>query len=310
MPNFFTDNHDIQFLLDYFDLHEIAAIQERETPNGNADYLPKMVVKYTVIHVGMFLLIGLLVFTGCDSPGCGSSGNFSSENVIPAGVTELPSFKNDLQETSTTFASESNSFGNSFQKAKPGDWTRYNMTDSMDFRMMGISNKKTGAVMNEVLSNDGRMVILRQTSTMTDSSGEQKTTTEESEIDLSKSDEEVARDMVKYLIENGEVPPGASYDILCVEKGEKINETITIGDKTYNCAIEPTTSTATLAGIPDIDSADIKQTCKIWRSSAVTVDGMVKYEMEMEMTIYYEDGASIEATMTRTLTLDIFGEGG
>ena len=41
MPNFFTDNHDIQFLLDYFDLHEIAAIQERETPNGNADYLPQ-----------------------------------------------------------------------------------------------------------------------------------------------------------------------------------------------------------------------------------------------------------------------------
>jgi hypothetical protein len=32
MPNFFTDNTDIQFLFDYFDLHEIAAIQERETP--------------------------------------------------------------------------------------------------------------------------------------------------------------------------------------------------------------------------------------------------------------------------------------
>jgi alkylation response protein AidB-like acyl-CoA dehydrogenase len=41
MPNFFTDNQDIQFLFDYFDLKEIAAIQERETPNGNADYLPK-----------------------------------------------------------------------------------------------------------------------------------------------------------------------------------------------------------------------------------------------------------------------------
>jgi hypothetical protein len=41
MPNFFTDNHDIQFLLDYFDLHEVAAIQERETPNGAADYVPR-----------------------------------------------------------------------------------------------------------------------------------------------------------------------------------------------------------------------------------------------------------------------------
>ncbi|GHT09558.1 acyl-CoA dehydrogenase [Planctomycetales bacterium] len=41
MPNFFTDNNDIQFLFDYFDLHELAAIQERETPNGNADYVPR-----------------------------------------------------------------------------------------------------------------------------------------------------------------------------------------------------------------------------------------------------------------------------
>ncbi len=41
MPNFFQDNKDIQFLLDYFDLREIAALQERETPNGNADYLPR-----------------------------------------------------------------------------------------------------------------------------------------------------------------------------------------------------------------------------------------------------------------------------
>ncbi|MDR3232335.1 MAG: acyl-CoA dehydrogenase family protein [Planctomycetaceae bacterium] len=41
MPNFFTDNQDIQFLFNYFDLKEVAAIQERETPNGNADYVPK-----------------------------------------------------------------------------------------------------------------------------------------------------------------------------------------------------------------------------------------------------------------------------
>jgi len=40
MPNFFTDNQDIQFLFDHLDLTEIAAIQERETPNGDADYLP------------------------------------------------------------------------------------------------------------------------------------------------------------------------------------------------------------------------------------------------------------------------------
>ncbi|MDR2346889.1 MAG: acyl-CoA dehydrogenase family protein [Planctomycetaceae bacterium] len=40
MPNFFLDNKDIQFLFNYFDLHEIAELQERETPNGNANYSP------------------------------------------------------------------------------------------------------------------------------------------------------------------------------------------------------------------------------------------------------------------------------
>ncbi len=42
MANFYTDNQDIQFLLrEYFDIKDIAAIQERETPNGDADYAPR-----------------------------------------------------------------------------------------------------------------------------------------------------------------------------------------------------------------------------------------------------------------------------
>ena len=41
MANFFSDNCDIQFLLDYYDMREIAALQERETPNGSADYVPR-----------------------------------------------------------------------------------------------------------------------------------------------------------------------------------------------------------------------------------------------------------------------------
>ncbi len=41
MPNYFSDNQDIQFLFDYFDLKEIAEIQERETPNGDADFVPE-----------------------------------------------------------------------------------------------------------------------------------------------------------------------------------------------------------------------------------------------------------------------------
>ena len=41
MANFFTDNQDVQFLLDYYDLKELAALQERETPNGDANYVPR-----------------------------------------------------------------------------------------------------------------------------------------------------------------------------------------------------------------------------------------------------------------------------
>ena len=41
MANFFEDNNDIRFLFDYFDMKEIAQLQERETPNGDADYLPR-----------------------------------------------------------------------------------------------------------------------------------------------------------------------------------------------------------------------------------------------------------------------------
>ena len=40
MANFFLDNQDIQFLFDHIDLEEIADIQEEDTRNGDADYVP------------------------------------------------------------------------------------------------------------------------------------------------------------------------------------------------------------------------------------------------------------------------------
>jgi len=43
MPNFFLDNQDILFQLDHLNLREIAEIQERNTPNGDADYLPESI---------------------------------------------------------------------------------------------------------------------------------------------------------------------------------------------------------------------------------------------------------------------------
>ncbi|MCL2306011.1 MAG: acyl-CoA dehydrogenase family protein [Planctomycetaceae bacterium] len=43
MPNFFLDNQDILFHLDHLNLREIAEIQERNTPNGDADYVPESI---------------------------------------------------------------------------------------------------------------------------------------------------------------------------------------------------------------------------------------------------------------------------
>lgn len=41
MSNFYLDNRDIRFYMDTLDLKSIAEIQELETPNGDADYLPE-----------------------------------------------------------------------------------------------------------------------------------------------------------------------------------------------------------------------------------------------------------------------------
>ncbi len=41
MPNFFLDNQDILFQFDHLNLREIAEIQERNTPDGEADYVPE-----------------------------------------------------------------------------------------------------------------------------------------------------------------------------------------------------------------------------------------------------------------------------
>ncbi len=40
MANFFLDNRDIQFLFEHIDLSELAKIQEEDTANGDADYVP------------------------------------------------------------------------------------------------------------------------------------------------------------------------------------------------------------------------------------------------------------------------------
>ena len=40
MANFFLDNKDMQFLFDHIDLKELARVQELDTVNGDADYVP------------------------------------------------------------------------------------------------------------------------------------------------------------------------------------------------------------------------------------------------------------------------------
>lgn len=58
MANFFTDNQDIQFLFDYFDLKDIAALQERETPNGDADYLPRSIDDVIDNYHNVLMIVG------------------------------------------------------------------------------------------------------------------------------------------------------------------------------------------------------------------------------------------------------------
>ncbi len=41
MANFFLDNDDIEFLFGYYDLKELARLQEVDTENGDADYVPR-----------------------------------------------------------------------------------------------------------------------------------------------------------------------------------------------------------------------------------------------------------------------------
>ena len=40
MANYFLDNEDIRFLFDYYDLGELARLQETDAENGDADYAP------------------------------------------------------------------------------------------------------------------------------------------------------------------------------------------------------------------------------------------------------------------------------
>ena len=40
MANYFLDNDDIRFLFDYYDLGELARLQETDAENGDADYVP------------------------------------------------------------------------------------------------------------------------------------------------------------------------------------------------------------------------------------------------------------------------------
>ncbi|MDO5309662.1 MAG: acyl-CoA dehydrogenase family protein [Planctomycetia bacterium] len=58
MANFYTDNKDIQFLFDYFNLEEIATLQERETPNGDADYLPRSIADVIDNYKQVLTIVG------------------------------------------------------------------------------------------------------------------------------------------------------------------------------------------------------------------------------------------------------------
>ena len=206
----------------------------------------------------------------------------------------------------------SNDLRSQLKKAKSGDWTKHNATSTMTMTVLGTVNAKTGesTVLEEVISNDGKMLRLRETTT----SGTEKGSNEII-IDMSQSLEEIAQSMFKQGLERGiySFPGDVAIKNLKIEFGKSTTDSISVAGKKYNCVVEPMTVTGTfvVAGNADFPGATANFTASGtgWRSPAVSIGGLVKSEMEMNMEMnVMEMKMNMKANMTQTL--DSFGKGG
>lgn len=170
--------------------------------------------------------------------------------------------------------------GHPLKDAKPGDWARYDMTAATD----GGSEKATLLV--EVLSNDGKRARLRMTTTTPGRWGSQ-TQENEMEVDLSKSQDELALSMLTEGI------PGVKKDGVKIERGKKTKETVQAAGQKFSCIVTP--YTVTMSGP---DGATITATGKTWTSKSAPVAGIVKEEGNVTIIAKTK---SETVTLTQTL---------
>ena len=161
------------------------------------------------------------------------------------------------------------------RKAKPGDWARYDVTVSGDGNLAprgGQTMKMTSVI--EVLSNDGKKVKLRTTTTNTERYGppEQK---HEWEVDLSKPEEEIVLSMLKGT------PFGDAIKNVKFERGKKTTkETEWAAGKEYNCIVVTTVLTGIVTR-DDGETAELTSTSKDWTSKTAPFTGTVRSDVNL-----------------------------
>jgi hypothetical protein len=115
---------------------------------------------------------------------------------------------------------------------------------------------------------------------------------DETEIDLSKSEEEFAL----FELSRVGLLPGASRNIQS-KKGSKTKETLLAAGRSIDCVVAPFTVTTNIT-LRDGETADLTFTDKKWTSKIVPVAGIVKQEMDVTAITRKE---TVKGSMTMTL---------
>jgi len=191
-----------------------------------------------------------------------------------------------------------NEWRTAFRTAKAGDWAEYETT----FSGFGVTERNKFKV--EVLSNNGKVVKLRTTTTVTvpEFDGRRRQEVEkdlsvDSEIDLSKSFEEIIRSQIREGFHSGlheslpaDMPFGERIGVHAVQsvldnfldnlkfeftEGRKTREKLSVAGQSSNCTVTPYTGSISLGNLT-FTVRDVK----VWRSKAAPIDGTVQTEFQ------------------------------
>jgi hypothetical protein len=184
---------------------------------------------------------------------------------------------------------------NQLRSAKSGDWAEYEIAISVPGG--GSADRQRFRI--EVMSNDGRRVRLQTTvfnAPVFDRGRDVKT---DFEIDLSQSEVEIARSMLKSMPADTPMPFEVRDFIdsikLDIKRDRSTRETLSIAGASFNCIVTPHTIGATIGNIT-FTARDIK----VWHSRTAPVDGMVR--AEFRTTVPGPTGRIETLTITIALT--------